>query len=1028
MSNRYRIGVMAPYLDGEYFGKIVETVHTVIQEHGAQMFALQTVIEHRLDYTMTYPVAVDHVDGWILVLECATKEVLHVLGRTGKPVISLGYHLESIPCHSVMIDNYGGMKRAVLHLLDHGHRDIAFVGWLGQQELRERFAGYRDALAERGIAVRNELVVELTDNGLEGGILAARELLQRGVAFTALAAGTDMNAIGFMDTLEEQGWQLPGDLAIVGFDDMDQAVTHSVPLTTVRHSFPELARTATELLFRMLEGYVPASSMIRLPAELIVRASCGCDYLPDLFPQEDLSSLKKKLLEHQASINRMSINNYLLVQGLVQATSGEKIDFSNLFWNECHWGCLALWEDDEDGEGRHLIIHQTFSQHHDPTPPIGERCRLEAFPPIDYLPASTWDGGPDHIILHPVISEEHEWGFLALAGPKNQLNRLFSGDIARHSYTILSAALERESLFNRIRAIAEQLEIVSRTTNDGIWDWDLTLNKIEWNSRMRSIFGDLPLPDTSDPDVLLGMIHDEDYPIVMQALKEHFKDKTPFHVELRFLLPDGQLKWMFLAGDALRDETGKPLRMIGSVTDITEKKEDEQKITQLAYHDALTGLPNRLLFHKRLDLCMSQSNRYKFKLAVLLIDLDRFKNINDTLGHQAGDKLLQHVAQKLNISVRECDTIARLGGDEFIILLTHLHDLREMHKITDRILANLNAPFLLEEQEIRISGSIGVSLYPDHALSADTLIKYADIAMYTAKENGRDQVEIYTPDLSSKALQRFELENSLRKAIERGEFSLHYQPQIDLRTGRFFGIEALIRWHSPEKGMIPPMDFIPLAEEMGLIVPIGTWVLRQACLQVKEWLSGGLPPMIISVNISAQQFHMDNFVQMVKDVLEETGVAPTHLCLEITETTAIRNIERSVQMLGELVDMGIHIAIDDFGTGYSSLGVLKRLPVHTVKIDKSFIRDMTEDDENAAIVKAIIAMSHSLGLYVTAEGVEIHQQLHNLRSLDCDFIQGYYIGRPMPSEQFTAFYYEYLAEPLATSSDVAAGDELAGDE
>ncbi|MCD1260474.1 EAL domain-containing protein [Paenibacillus athensensis] len=1020
MSKPYRIGVMAPYLDGEYFGKIVETVHTVIQEHGAQMFALQTVIEHRLDYTMTYPVAMDHVDAWILILECATKEVLQVLGQTGKPVISLGYHLESIPCHSVMIDNYGGMKSAVLHLIDHGHREIAFIGWLGQYELRERFAGYRDALTERGLPLREELIVELTDNGIEGGEWAARELLKRRVAFTALAAGTDMNAIGFMDAVEAQGWRLPGDLAVVGFDDMDQAATHSIPLTTVRQSFPELSRTAMELLFRMLDGHVHANSLIRLPAELIVRASCGCDHAPDLFPQEDYSSLKKKLLEHQASLNRMSINNYMLVQGLVQATSGEKIDFANLFWNECHWGCLALWEDDEDGGGRHLIIHQTFSQHQDPTPPIGARCRLESFPPIDYLPASTLDGGADHIILHPVISEEHEWGFLALVGPKNRLNRLFSGDIARHSYTILSAALERESLFNRIRTIAEQLEIVSRTTNDGIWDWDLVSNKVEWNSRVRSIFGDLPIPDTSNPNVLLSMIHEDDYPLFVQALEAHYKSNVPFHIELRFLVADGQIKWLFLAGDAVRDDSGKPIRMIGSVTDITAKKEDEQKITQLAYHDALTGLPNRLLFHKRLDLCMSQSNRYKFKLAVLLIDLDRFKNINDTLGHQAGDKLLQHVAQKLNISVRECDTIARLGGDEFIILLTHLHDLREMSKITERILTNLNAPFLLEDQEIRISGSIGVSLYPDHATNADSLIKYADIAMYTAKENGRGQVEIYTPDLSSKALQRFELENSLRKAIERGEFSLHYQPQIDLRTGRFFGIEALIRWHSPDKGMIPPMDFIPLAEEMGLIVPIGTWVLRQACLQVKEWLGSGLPPMIISVNISAQQFHMDNFVQMVKEVLAETGVAPAHLCLEITETTAIRNIERSVQMLSELVEMGIHIAIDDFGTGYSSLGVLKRLPVHTVKIDKSFIRDMTEDDENAAIVKAIIAMSHSLGLSVTAEGVEIHQQLDNLRSLDCDFIQGYYIGKPMPSEQFTSFYHQYLAEPLADGEASAA--------
>jgi diguanylate cyclase (GGDEF)-like protein len=387
-------------------------------------------------------------------------------------------------------------------------------------------------------------------------------------------------------------------------------------------------------------------------------------------------------------------------------------------------------------------------------------------------------------------------------------------------------------------------------------------------------------------------------------------------------------------------------------------------------------------------------------LAVIFFDLDRFKIINDTLGHQAGDQMLQYVASKLTSYVREQDVIARFGGDEFMILLTGINHIEEMDGFVRGILEYLREPFFFDKQELYITASIGISMYPTNGSDVETLIKYADIAMYRAKEKGGNTHEIYNPDMNLRSLHRLNLEIDMRKAIEREEFMVYYQPLVDLDKGEIFGMESLVRWKHPEWGMVSPGEFIPLAEETGLIVPLGNWVLKEACKQNRIWNLMGLPPLCVSVNISVNQFMHADFVNFIEETLYTTGLSPDLLCLEITESVAMKNVTFIMDTMDRLKQLGVQISIDDFGTGYSSLSYLKRFRVHTLKIDQSFIRDVTTDEDNAAIVTALIVMSQQLKIKSLAEGVETQEQLDFLRARGCNEIQGYIFSTPLPADQF----------------------------
>ncbi|MEG0861535.1 MAG: EAL domain-containing protein, partial [Pseudomonas sp.] len=457
---------------------------------------------------------------------------------------------------------------------------------------------------------------------------------------------------------------------------------------------------------------------------------------------------------------------------------------------------------------------------------------------------------------------------------------------------------------------------------------------------------------------------------------------------------------------AVLDDEGDLASYVCFFTDISERKASEQRIHRLAYYDALTHLPNRTLFQDRLHTALQQAERQKAWVVLMFLDLDRFKPINDSLGHAAGDRMLKDMAERLLDCVDEDDTVARMGGDEFTLLLqprvTREMALNRAINVAEQILASLVRPFVLENREFFVTASIGIALSPQDGSELSQLMKNADTAMYHAKERGKNNFQFYQADMNASALERLELESDLRHALEQNEFILYYQPQFSGDGKRLTGAEALLRWRHPRRGLVPPGDFIPVIEELGLVVDVGDWVLKEASRQLKSWHQAKLRVPKVSVNISARQFSDGQLGTRIATILKDTGLPPACLELELTESILMREVDEAMVILDSLKKLGLSIAVDDFGTGYSSLNYLKQFPIDVLKIDRTFVDGLPEGEQDAQIARAIIAMAHSLNLAVIAEGVETHEQLEFLREHDCDEVQGYLFGRPMPANQFEA--------------------------
>jgi PAS domain S-box-containing protein len=530
------------------------------------------------------------------------------------------------------------------------------------------------------------------------------------------------------------------------------------------------------------------------------------------------------------------------------------------------------------------------------------------------------------------------------------------------------------------------------------------------------------------PDDLIGKGLDEVLPKDIAQKAAHYMEKAFQTNETQFF------EYEIKVNDKTRDYEARIVvsgedECLAIVRDMSERKRAEEEILRLAYYDSLTGLPNRLLFRDRLGHATANAQRHKRKLAVMFLDLDHFKRINDTLGHNLGDLLLQKMGDRIVTCVRSSDTIARIGaeeskptvarmgGDEFIILLTDLNNIQHASLVAQRVLTALSQPFMVGAHEIYTTASIGITIYPLDSEDPDTLLKYADTAMYQAKDKGRNDFQFYTESMNAVAVERFTVENQLRKALARNEFRLYYQAQMDLQSRKVVGAEALVRWMHPEKGLVAPMSFIPLAEETGLIVPIGEWILHAACAQNRIWQGSGVAPMRVTVNISSVQFRQKNFVENVVKTLTDAGLDPQQLELELTESIIMENAEATIATLHALKEKGIRLSIDDFGTGYSSLSYLKRFPIDTLKIDQSFVKDLGSDPNSAAIVKSIVVLAHNLNLKVIAEGVETEQQMTFLQKCACDQMQGFLFHIPGPAETLTQIWQGGASSVIRVSSD-----------
>ncbi len=548
----------------------------------------------------------------------------------------------------------------------------------------------------------------------------------------------------------------------------------------------------------------------------------------------------------------------------------------------------------------------------------------------------------------------------------------------------------------------KQAAVVFEGTSEGIIITDSRHRIIAVNSAFTHITGySLQEVRGKNPSILQSGRHDQAF---YQAMWQSLNETGQWQGELWNRRKNGEIFPELLTVNVVTDKDGQTTHHVGIFSDISRIKETEYKLSHLAHHDPLTGLPNRLLFHDRLEQAILRAQREGSQAAILFLDLDRFKNINDSMGHAKGDMLLQQVAERLKEALRAEDTIARLGGDEFVLIVEALKSQEGVAAVAKHILALFNEPFCLEEQEVFINASIGISFYPGDGKDAQTLVRNADAAMYRAKAEGRNNYQLYTRDLTTSATERLTLENQLRRALERNEFELYYQPQFSLKNGGALdGMEALIRWQQSEQGLILPDRFIPVAEETGLIVPIGEWVLRTACAQHQAWISNGYNPVRMAVNLSARQFHTPGLTNLIADILSETGMPPSQLELELTESIVMRDTESTIRILHELSEMGIALSIDDFGTGYSSLSYMKRFPINRLKIDQSFVRDITSGRMDAGMIIPIIALGHSMKLQVLAEGVEIEEQLRYLQEQGCDEVQGYLYSRPLPPDELIRF-------------------------
>ncbi|MGC8627736.1 MAG: EAL domain-containing protein [Acidimicrobiales bacterium] len=793
-------------------------------------------------------------------------------------------------------------------------------------------------------------------------------------------------------------------------------------------------------------GYVRALVLVcRLASEASAKAAspeaadrvATCRLAAELGLSKALVSEQARLdqAEHEVLANETNVSLALL--------NSHESDPRLLGWlaqSTARAGLLALWS--VTGKGRALSVVGNFDSKDGCLALPSQLWAPEDFPPTELLERAREEPGTMCFVM-PVRSAATDWGFLAVVGPTETS---FTGRAVYYQWSsLLSLALDHqattESLRRRTEELATSFErekemaqavrqseeryaLAASAANDGLWDWDLLTGHVYYSSRWKQILGYGEDAIGTSPEEWLGRVHPEDRPGLLRAIAEHRDNGGgAFEHEHRVRASDGGYRWVLCRGLGVAGYDGSVVRMVGSLTGIDDKHAMAEKLKHQALHDSLTGLPNRLLFLDRLSQVIAHARRRPgFEYAVLWLDLDGFKVVNDSLGHVAGDLLLKKVAERLAAQVREEDTAARFGGDEFAVLLHDAPDLAAAEAVVERIQQALGQPYDLGGQEVVVTASIGISTSANGYERAEDVIRDADIAMYKAKAAGRGNHAAFDASMYAGALARLRTETELRRAMELDELEIYYQPIVQLGSKALTGMEALVRWRHPERGLLPPGEFLPVAEDSGLIVPIGRWVQERTCRQVRAWKSAGLvsEDLRVSINLSNREFWYPGLVKEVDEVLARTAVPATWIVLEITEGVIMRDLEGALGVLRQLHERGFGVHIDDFGTGYSSLEALHRLPIDALKIDRGFVADLADEGRSNELVRTIVHLGHSLGLDVIAEGIETPEQYRVLSSMGCPEGQGYWFSFPVPAVQL-----EKLLRHHASATGNGAADVLA---
>ena len=1096
--------VLTPWTAGFYHGSLIAGIARDAAAHDERIIVVQTLDAGSITETTVDPpafsshVAMDVSAGVIAISTATHRSHLEAIRASGKPLALASNSVAGLDVPTAMPDNEHGVAAAVEHLIEHGHQRIGFAGNLAQSDIRERYAAYHDTLLAHGITPDPDHYYPASHNVEEGGVEIAQAFLRLDAAArpTALIVATDRNAMGLLPLLKGAGVAVPGDLAIIGFDNVEGAAYTKPPLTSVNQRFDRIGMRASQLLRGLVHGAPPEDDHSG-PAHLAPRASCGCRPLLDVdaseVPAADvegalLARIDEALRDsaitlpagaattaHQSLVRTVRevvatrrdpapdalkkalepLTQHITVPEVLQridaafslyvreTSSSEQADDcldallttvgarasvalwhlqTGIYLGRAHelqdslheqygigvdllghgtsdprrldWlagshlraAVLAMWRD--TGNRSELVIEGVHDPHGVLGGLLGRVMAPESFPPPELVAASN-PATNDVVFLVPVRTATDDWGWFAVIGPVDTTSER---QTYNHWAALLCAAFAQESLAETVRSGEERYGLLARAMNEGLWEWH-SHGAITMSNRCRSL---LNLTADSELD-WRSRVHPEDLPELTSEVRQVIEgQKTLAEVEIRYQGPgEPEHRWLLVRVMPLSGVGAAGQRLLGSLTDIDHRKRLEEKLRRNALYDAATGLPNRRLFLDRLERSVARWQESRTPFAVVFLDLDRFKVVNDSLGHQAGDRLLQVVSDRLRTILRGQDTAARFGGDEFAVLLDGVTP-DAVPAIVRRIQDSLSRPVEVEGHALWVTASLGIASSAVDYHNAEDVLRDADAAMYNAKSHEPGTLSYFDATMHDEALHHVKLQSAVQEGLDREQFEVYYQPIVQLDEGPVERFEALIRWNDPEHGIRLPGEFLPLMEETGLVVRLGRQIIEDVCRQIAEWRSTYAGPVNVSINLSDREFWHAGLVDHVRSCLAKHDLDASCLTLEVTEGVIMRRPELAQQLMSRMRDAGLRLHIDDFGAGHSSLQTLHRYPVEALKIDRSFVHELVEGKQSRELVRAIVAMGKALGLEVIAEGIETSEQLAVLREVGCDIGQGYLFDCAVP--------------------------------